>query len=43
MADMTNGLQSGLYLQQGFDLPQVLDQVVNRLLFGGPCAEVLAG
>ena len=25
------------------DLPQVLDQVVNRLLFGGPCAEVLAG
>lgn len=43
MADMTDGLQSGLYMQQGFDLPQVLDQVVNRLLFGGPCAAALAG
>jgi hypothetical protein len=38
MASMTHGLQSGLYIQEGFDLPPVLDQVIERLLVGGPCA-----
>jgi hypothetical protein len=41
MASMTNGLQSGLYLQEGFDLPGVLDRVVDTLLVGGPCARML--
>ncbi len=41
MADMTGGMQGGFYLQSGLDLPDVLDNVINTLLTGGPCDHLI--
>lgn len=37
------GLESGLYMQPGLTLPPALDRVVQDLLLGGPCADLLTG
>jgi hypothetical protein len=41
-AQTNDGLASGLYLQSGLVLPPALASVVERLLLGGPCAELAA-
>jgi hypothetical protein len=43
MARVDGGLMTGLFVQQGLDLPAVFDRLITTLLPGGMCDGVITG
>lgn len=43
MSRVDGGLMTGLYVQQGLDLPDVFDRLIDTVLPGGMCAGAIKG